>query len=64
MLFLTRKPGERPVIDGEITVKVLRESGDQVCLGIQAAEAMVILRQELLRCAARSPRPEGQGSVS
>jgi carbon storage regulator len=64
MLVLTRRPSERLAIDGEITVKVLSVSGDRVRLGIQAAEAMVILRQELLRCAARSPRPEGPGSVS
>ena len=64
MLVLTRKPGERLLIGDGITLEVLEVSGNRVRIGIRAAEEVVILRQDLLRCDARCPRPEGEGSGS
>jgi len=34
MLILSRKPGESIVIDGRITVKIMRLEGDMVKVGI------------------------------
>jgi carbon storage regulator len=49
MLVLTRKPGERVILDGRITVEVLEVSGNRVLLGIQAPAEVAVARQELLR---------------
>jgi carbon storage regulator len=48
MLVLTRKIGERIVIDNQIVIEVLQVKGNRVRLGIQAPDGAVILRQELL----------------
>jgi carbon storage regulator len=48
MLVLTRKAGERIVIDDNIIVEVLEVQGNRVRLGIQAPQGVPILRQELL----------------
>lgn len=49
MLILTRRPGEKIVIDGEIVVTVLEVGrGGQVRLGIDAPRRHRILRHELL----------------
>ena len=48
MLVLTRKAGERIVIDDNITVEVLEVLGNRVRIGIQAPDGVTILRQELL----------------
>jgi carbon storage regulator len=47
MLVLTRKVGESVVIDGQITVSVLRLEGDTVKLGIQAPARVSVHRQEV-----------------
>ncbi len=47
MLVLTRKVGERIVIDGSIVVEVLKHQGNGVRIGIQAPAGVRILRQEL-----------------
>jgi carbon storage regulator len=49
MLVVTRKAGERIVIDGKITVEVLEVSGNRVRMGIQAPLELTILREELAR---------------
>jgi carbon storage regulator len=52
MLVLTRKAGERIVIDDTIVVEVLEVQGNRVRIGIQAPQGIPILREELL---AKSP---------
>lgn len=49
MLVLTRKLGERIVIDDQITVTVLKIQGQQIRLGIEAAKEIPIKREELIR---------------
>lgn len=66
MLVLTRKPGERIVIGGCITVKVIAVRGDRVQLGFEAPSGVPIVREEILlrdsppslEPAALSPRSE------
>lgn len=48
MLVLTRKAGERIMIDNSIVVEVLEVQGNRVRIGIQAPQGVTILRQELL----------------
>jgi carbon storage regulator len=48
MLVLTRKIGERIVIDNQIVIEVLQVKGNRVRLGIEAPVGATILRQELL----------------
>jgi carbon storage regulator len=47
MLVLTRKEGERIVIDGQIVVTVLQVRGNQIRLGIEAPKDVPIRRSEL-----------------
>jgi len=47
MLVLTRKSGESVVIDGSITVTVIRMRGNVVRLGIEAPKETLIRRSEL-----------------
>ena len=47
MLILSRKPGESIVIDGRITVKIMRLEGDVVKLGIDAPKEVPVHRQEV-----------------
>jgi carbon storage regulator len=48
MLVLTRKIGERIVIDNQIVIEVLQVKGNRVRLGIEAPAGATILRQELI----------------
>jgi carbon storage regulator len=48
MLVLSRKFGERIVIDENVTVTVLNRWGKQVRLGIEAPPNVSVRRQELL----------------
>lgn len=47
MLILSRKPGESIVIDGHITVKIMRLEGDVVKVGIEAPIHVPIHRHEV-----------------
>lgn len=47
MLILSRKINESVVIDGQITVKIVRIDGDHVRLGIQAPADVPVHRQEV-----------------
>lgn len=47
MLVLSRKVGEKLVIDGNITVEVVRIQGNRITLGIAAPSDVKILRGEL-----------------
>ena len=48
MLVLTRKAGEKIVIDENVVIEVLEIQGNRVRIGIQAPRGITILRQELL----------------
>ncbi len=47
MLALTRKEGERIVIDGKIVVTIVQVRGNRVRLGIEAPKDVEIFRSEL-----------------
>ncbi len=47
MLVLSRKVGEKLVIDGNITVEVVRIQGNRITLGLVAPADVKILRGEL-----------------
>ncbi len=47
MLVLTRKVGEKIVIDERITITVNRVAGNRVALGIEAPHDVHVLRGEL-----------------
>ena len=47
MLVLSRRESERIRLGAEITVTVVRLSGDKVRLGIEAPADMLVLRDEL-----------------
>jgi len=47
MLILARRPGERVVIGGNITVTVMEVSGQTVRLGIEAPTETPIYREEI-----------------
>lgn len=47
MLVLSRKVGEKLVIDGNITVEVVKIQGNRISLGIVAPSNVKILRDEL-----------------
>jgi carbon storage regulator len=49
MLVLTRKAGERILIDNNIVIEVLEVQGNRVRIGIQAPSGVSILREELLQ---------------
>ncbi len=48
MLILSRKVGEKTVIDGDITLTVLEISGSRVRLGFEAPQDVFIRRSELV----------------
>lgn len=50
MLVLSRKPGEKVVIDGGITITVVEVIGNRVRIGIDAPDQIKILRGELVDC--------------
>jgi carbon storage regulator len=47
MLVLTRRSGEKLIIDGGIEITVLDISGRQAKIGIQAPKGVSIYREEL-----------------
>ena len=48
MLVLSRKPGERVLIGGNVTVTIVRIGPNSVRLGIDAPRELNIVREELL----------------
>lgn len=60
MLILSRKTGESIVIDGRITVKVVRAEGDTVKLGIDAPAEVPVHRQEVYQEIQRTNREAAQ----
>ncbi len=47
LLILTRKPGERFVINDNITVTILEFKGNQIRIGIDAPSDVKIFREEV-----------------
>jgi carbon storage regulator len=47
MLVLTRKPGEKVIIDGNITITLVEIKGNRVRLAFDAPAQVPILREEL-----------------
>lgn len=47
MLILSRKIGESIIIDGRITVRIMRLEGDVVKVGIDAPREVPVHRQEV-----------------
>ncbi len=72
MLVLARKVNQNIVIDGRITVKVIRLEGDVVRLGIEAPPSIPVHRQEIYNAiqrnhqtaAAKGPSPVPQAEVN
>jgi carbon storage regulator CsrA len=65
MLVLSRKRGEKIVIEGGITVTVIEVKGNQIRLGIDAPDDIRILRGELacwqdLSTPAQTPTDDGE----
>ena len=58
MLVLSRKIGEKLVIGDNITVEVMRISGNRITLGLAAPAEVKILRGELTQNQAKSPMQE------
>ena len=53
MLVLSRKIGERIIINDHITVEVLQIVGNRIRLGVTAPSGVPILREELLASPAK-----------
>ncbi len=49
MLVLSRKLGERIVIDGGIVITVVKVDRNQVRLGVEAPSQIGVFREEVLR---------------
>ena len=47
MLVLSRKTNESIIIDGNITVSVLRVDNDNVCIGVEAPLEIPVMRKEI-----------------
>jgi carbon storage regulator CsrA len=58
MLVLSRKVGEKVVIDGNITVEIVRIQGNRITLGFVAPAEVKILRAELNQIEAKSELTE------
>jgi carbon storage regulator len=63
MLILTRRPGERVVIGGEVLVTVMEVSGQTVRLGIAAPDGVPIYREEIWLAVKEENRAAAQAGV-
>lgn len=61
MLILTRRAQERIIIDGRITVTILRIKGNQVRVGIDAPKHVAVHREEVVEKQERDARRAAQG---
>lgn len=58
MLVLSRKVGDKVVVDGNITVEVIKIQGNRIILGVVAPPKIKILRGELTQTKAEVPMVE------
>ena len=63
MLVLSRKIGEKLVIDGNITIVVQKVSGNRVTLGIEAPNQVRVVRAELV-CPVEADRPAAGAEIA
>jgi len=49
MLLLTRRPGEKLIINDNITVTVLSVKGNQIRIGIEAPRDVKVHREEIYK---------------
>ena len=57
MLILTRRTGEALMIGDDVTVRVLGVKGNQVRIGVDAPDDVVVVREELLE-SDKKPEPK------
>ena len=62
MLVLTRKIGERIIIDNRIVVEVMAVQGQRIRLGVTAPADVSIMREELVKADAVANGPESAPS--
>ena len=60
MLVLTRKHGERIVIDGNITITIVEVRGDKVRIGIEAPKDVAVHREEVWLAIQRDGERKGR----
>ena len=58
MLVLTRRIGQRLIIDDDIVITVKRSRGNQVCIGIEAPDDISVHREEVYNRIRWSDEPE------
>lgn len=63
MLVLSRKLGEKIIIDTDITITVVEVQGNRVKLGIEAPANVRVLRQELLAALTEPTTPRLQPAL-
>ncbi len=49
MLILTRKKGEKIILDGEIEITIAEIKGREVKVGIKAPKGVTVLREEVYK---------------
>jgi carbon storage regulator len=59
MLVLSRRTNETLVIDNNIRFTVLSVHGNQVRIGIEAPDDVIVLREEIIHNGSRSQAPAG-----
>lgn len=62
MLVLTRKTGQKLIIDNQIEVTVLEVKGDAVKIGINAPKHIAIFREEIFEEIKKANQDASQGS--
>jgi len=58
---LTRKVGEKILIDGGITVTITQVIGDRVRVGVEAPRDVKIMREELTKGGGTDAKPDQTG---
>lgn len=62
MLVLTRKTGQKLIIDNQIEVTILEVKGDAVKIGINAPKHIAIYREEIFEEIKKANQDASQGS--
>jgi carbon storage regulator len=63
MLVLSRKAGQRIIIDDSIVVEIVEIQGGRVRIGIEAPQGVPILREELLPAEHNQAAQPGRSEV-